>query len=324
MQYEFGWKVLGGTCLFLVTVSLVTGDWLPAKPAAQQKPQTRTVALVPVTQPVTVGAVTPAPVKATRSVAAPSPSRGERASTYTVKAGDTLSQIAERHGVSTGRLMTENRLRSDVLQIGQVLQIPGGAPSSHLVQEGETLWDIALAYDISLSGLAEANPKVNPAELQIGQVITLPRGAQDRPGAPAKLPDVDLDGLFVWPVMAPVSSVFGPRWGRNHAGIDLAADAGVPIKAAREGTVALSGVVTGYGNTVIIDHPDGTRTLYAHSATLKVKAGQRVKQGEVVATVGSTGNSTGPHLHFEIIVDGKPRDPLQYLPDDGRAIIRGE
>lgn len=128
--------------------------------------------------------------------------------------------------------------------------------------------------------------------------------------------NLSLGGAFVWPVIAPVSSPFGPRWGRSHAGIDLAANHGDPIRAARSGKVLLAGTVTGYGFTVVLQHPDGTRTLYAHCSTLLVHAGQNVSQGDLIARVGATGDSQGPHLHFEIIVNERPHDPLLYLPKD--------
>ncbi|BAD39053.1 M23 family metallopeptidase [Symbiobacterium thermophilum] len=124
----------------------------------------------------------------------------------------------------------------------------------------------------------------------------------------------DLTGAFAWPVTAPISSPFGPRWGRHHNGIDLAADHGEPIRASRAGEVLLAGEVEGYGLTVVIGHDDGTRTLYAHASALLVEAGEWVEQGQPIARVGSTGNSTGPHLHFEIIVGDRPVDPLDYLP----------
>ena len=119
---------------------------------------------------------------------------------------------------------------------------------------------------------------------------------------------------FAWPVLAPISSPFGPRWGRHHDGIELAANHGDLIRASRDGDVWLAGEVEGYGLTVVIGHDDGTRTLYAHASALLVEAGERVKQGQPIARVGSTGKSTGPHLHFEIIVNDRPVNPLDYLP----------
>jgi murein DD-endopeptidase MepM/ murein hydrolase activator NlpD len=118
---------------------------------------------------------------------------------------------------------------------------------------------------------------------------------------------------FIWPVNGPVVSGFGMRWGRMHEGIDIGASSGTPIWAAAAGTVIWSGWRGGYGNCVVVDHGNGLATLYGHSSALLVPVGQRVSQGETIALVGSTGNSTGPHLHFEVRVNGSAVDPLLYL-----------
>jgi len=118
---------------------------------------------------------------------------------------------------------------------------------------------------------------------------------------------------FIWPVNGVVVSGFGMRWGRMHEGIDIAASTGTPIWAAAGGTVIWSGWRGGYGNCVVVDHGNGLATLYAHASALLVGVGQRVSQGETVALVGSTGNSSGPHLHFEVRVNGVAADPLLYL-----------
>jgi murein DD-endopeptidase MepM/ murein hydrolase activator NlpD len=118
---------------------------------------------------------------------------------------------------------------------------------------------------------------------------------------------------FIWPVNGPVVSGFGMRWGRMHEGIDIGASSGTPIWSAAAGTVIWSGWRGGYGNCVVVDHGNGLATLYAHSSALLVSVGQRVSQGETIALVGSTGNSSGPHLHFEVRVNGSAVDPLLYL-----------
>jgi murein DD-endopeptidase MepM/ murein hydrolase activator NlpD len=118
---------------------------------------------------------------------------------------------------------------------------------------------------------------------------------------------------FIWPVNGVVVSGFGMRWGRMHEGIDITAATGTPIWAAADGTVIWSGWRGGYGNCVVIDHGNGLATLYAHASALLVGVGQAVSQGETVALVGSTGNSSGPHLHFEVRVNGVAVDPLLYL-----------
>jgi murein DD-endopeptidase MepM/ murein hydrolase activator NlpD len=118
---------------------------------------------------------------------------------------------------------------------------------------------------------------------------------------------------FIWPVNGAVTSGFGWRWGRMHEGIDIAAPTGTPIWAAAAGTVIHSGWLGGYGNLVVVDHGNGLATAYAHASAILVGVGQSVEQGETVSLVGSTGNSSGPHLHFEVRVNGTAVDPLLYL-----------
>jgi murein DD-endopeptidase MepM/ murein hydrolase activator NlpD len=118
---------------------------------------------------------------------------------------------------------------------------------------------------------------------------------------------------LIWPVNAPITSPFGPRWGRPHEGIDLGAVYGTPIAAAAAGVVIYAGWEGGYGNLTVIDHGGGLATAYGHQSRIAVSVGQTVSQGEIIGYVGSTGHSTGPHLHFEVRVDGQAVDPLGYL-----------
>ena len=118
---------------------------------------------------------------------------------------------------------------------------------------------------------------------------------------------------LIWPVDAPVTSPFGWRWGRMHEGIDLGAAYGTPIAAAAAGTVIYAGWLGGYGNLTVIDHGGGLATAYGHQSHIAVTVGQQVGQGEIIGNVGSTGHSTGPHLHFEVRVNGQAVDPLGYL-----------
>jgi murein DD-endopeptidase MepM/ murein hydrolase activator NlpD len=129
------------------------------------------------------------------------------------------------------------------------------------------------------------------------------------------------DGEMHWPLpgYTTLSSTFGTRVHpvtktvKSHTGIDLPAPTGTGIQAAKDGTVIIAGVQSGYGNTVVIDHGGGITTLYGHCSKLLVKAGQKVKAGAVIAKVGSTGVSTGPHLHFEVRKTGSPVQPLNYF-----------
>ncbi len=122
------------------------------------------------------------------------------------------------------------------------------------------------------------------------------------------------DSGMVWPAGGPVTSGFGTRWGRMHTGIDIGAGYGAPIRAAKDGTVILAGYNGGYGNCVVIDHGGGLSTLYGHMSSVEASEGEFVEAGEFIGEVGSTGNSTGPHLHFETRIGGGAENPMRYLP----------
>jgi murein DD-endopeptidase MepM/ murein hydrolase activator NlpD len=125
---------------------------------------------------------------------------------------------------------------------------------------------------------------------------------------------IKTDVGLIWPLRGRVTSEYGQRWGRLHAGIDIAAGTGTPIHAAKGGEVVFAGVMNGYGNCIVINHGGGLSTLYAHQSRLAARDGQDVDQGQVIGYVGSTGHSTGPHLHFETRVNGSPQNPRRYLP----------
>jgi murein DD-endopeptidase MepM/ murein hydrolase activator NlpD len=121
-------------------------------------------------------------------------------------------------------------------------------------------------------------------------------------------------GGFVWPVNGPITGSFGENRGSHmHAGIDISAPTGTPIRAAASGRVALAGWTGGYGQYTCIQHGGGLSTCYAHQSSIGVSVGQSVSRGQVIGAVGSTGHSTGPHLHFEVRVGGSPVSPLSYL-----------
>ncbi len=118
---------------------------------------------------------------------------------------------------------------------------------------------------------------------------------------------------LIWPVSGPVTSGFGPRWGRLHEGIDIAVPEGTPVVASAAGVVIHAGWLGGYGNLVVVDHGGGLATAYAHNSAYAVAVGDSVSQGQVIAYSGNTGNSSGPHVHFEVRVNGTAVDPLGYL-----------
>ena len=137
------------------------------------------------------------------------------------------------------------------------------------------------------------------------------RQAQQQSSAPTLV--ASGSGVLAWPVSGPVTSGFGMRWGRMHEGIDIAVGTGTAVHAAAAGTVIYAGWMSGYGNLVVVDHGNGLSTAYAHNSSLAVGVGQSVAAGQVVSSSGSTGNSTGPHVHFEVRVNGSAVDPLGYL-----------
>lgn len=128
---------------------------------------------------------------------------------------------------------------------------------------------------------------------------------------PSKDPTVAC-GSFIEPAVGVLTSEFGSRWGRQHTGIDIGGENGSEILAADGGKVIVSGWVSGYGNYIVIDHENGYQTAYGHCSELLVTEGERVAQGQLIAYMGSTGNSTGPHLHFEIKADGEYQNPMDY------------
>ena len=132
-------------------------------------------------------------------------------------------------------------------------------------------------------------------------------------GAPSAGPVKRGSGRLIYPANGAISSPFGPRWGRLHAGIDLPLSIGTPLRAADGGRVAIAGPTGGYGNYICIQHTGSLSTCYGHQSRIGVSVGQSVSQGQVIGASGNTGNSTGPHLHFEVRVNGSPVDPMGYL-----------
>ena len=138
-------------------------------------------------------------------------------------------------------------------------------------------------------------------------------GSGDGSGGATTVATPSAAGL-IWPVQGPITSPFGPRWGSFHPGIDIGVPEGTPIHAAAAGTVIYCGWESGYGNLVVIDHHNGLATAYGHQSKIEVSCNQNVAQGQVIGLSGCTGFCTGPHVHFEVRVNGTPVDPLGYLP----------
>ncbi len=170
----------------------------------------------------------------------------------------------------------------------------------------------------SVSGEVEALTKEDAA-IQSLISANAARAAAQRASRSSSASPTDAGGRVSgsgmrWPTSGTVTSGFGSRWGRLHAGIDIGAPNGTPIRAAKDGTVIFAGVQGGYGNVVIIDHGGGLTTLYAHQSRIATNDGADVDPGDLIGYVGSTGQSTGNHLHFETRVSGSPQNPLRYLP----------
>jgi murein DD-endopeptidase MepM/ murein hydrolase activator NlpD len=139
------------------------------------------------------------------------------------------------------------------------------------------------------------------------------RAAASRPVSGGGSAGAVTSGGCVWPARGTVTSEYGSRWGRLHAGMDIANSIGTPIWAAKAGTVVVAGSQSGYGNAVVIDHGDGMTTLYAHQSRIATSQGASVSRGQLIGYIGNTGNSTGPHLHFETRYGGTPKDPRSCL-----------
>lgn len=233
------------------------------------------------------------------------------AGSYLVQKGDTLLSISGRLGVAVSELVAVNNLKDpDLVREGQALLIPGGV-QVHTVQPGETLSAIAVKFGVDPGDIAAANNISNQDMLLAGSKLVICTGSGVSAGETAASVFRALPiGQLEWPVVGRISSAYGIRDGKPHEGIDIAAGYGAPIKAAMEGRVVFAGPRGTYGLTVILDHGDGLRTLYAHSSEILVSEGERVTRGQVIALVGNTGKSTGPHLHMEMLINGTPYDPM--------------
>jgi murein DD-endopeptidase MepM/ murein hydrolase activator NlpD len=162
---------------------------------------------------------------------------------------------------------------------------------------------------LTASERAEAE-EIDALQAASARIAAQIRAAQSRNTGPTQTPS---NAGLIWPVQGPVTSPFGWRWGRMHEGIDIGVGYGTPIHAAAGGTVIYCGWEEGYGNFVVLDHGGNLATAYGHQSSIAVACGQQVAQGQTIGYVGCTGHCTGPHLHFEVRIDGNPVDPMGYL-----------
>lgn len=237
-----------------------------------------------------------------------------RTNIYVVRKGDSLFSISKKFNISVDAILSINSMKdASILQIGTVLQIPNMNGISYTVRKGDSLSAITARYKVDMNKLVDVN-ELDSSVIQVGQKLFIP-GASLSEWERAEA----LGTLFKYPVRGRLTSRMGFRTDpftkrrAYHAGIDIANRIGTPVYASQSGKVTYTGYKGHYGKTVILSHQQGYTTVYGHLDKIVVKKGQTVKQGQKIATVGNTGRSTGPHLHFEIRRYRRVIDPLKLL-----------
>jgi murein DD-endopeptidase MepM/ murein hydrolase activator NlpD len=243
---------------------------------------------------------------------------------YTVKEGDSLWSIANSFNLDINTLFGCNNMKDpNYLRVGTSLRIPNQDGIFYKVAKGDTLAEIAKKHGTQTEQIVKANG-MDPGSLKEGKEIFLP-GAKPVTtvfaliGSSSGKSSQQFSKTFEWPLSGRINSGYG--WRRHpltkrrdfHTGIDIKGSTGRIIRASKAGRVAYAGWMGGYGRVVVIDHGRGYTTLYAHCSSLMVKQGQRVSTGQPVGKVGSSGQATGPHLHFEVRLNNKAINPLQVL-----------
>ncbi|MDR0357299.1 MAG: M23 family metallopeptidase [Clostridiales Family XIII bacterium] len=257
---------------------------------------------------------------------------------YTVKAGDTVSGIAQAHGVTIEEMQRLNPdLDQDLVHEGEEIQMEEQRSLINLLTTETAIYEESFPFETiyedsnnyyegeliekvaGVNGLRKVTAdiaKVNGSEINREildfEILEEPVSAQVLRGTKELPPLIGL-GYFIRPASGSVTSNFGPRWGRTHMGIDIGVRY-APVYAADGGKVVFAGNRgDGLGNTIRIDHGGGRLTVYAHLSKISVSVGQSVFQGQRIATSGNSGNTTGPHLHFEVHINGVPKNPMNYL-----------
>jgi murein DD-endopeptidase MepM/ murein hydrolase activator NlpD len=253
----------------------------------------------------------------------------ESAIAYTVAEGDTVSTIAQKFAISVNTILWENNLTAySIIRPGDSLQILPMSGVSYKVARGDTLINIANKYGISQDEIIKTN-KLAQGSIQAGQKLIIPGGrrieaiAYRQPSYSGISVLKDLGKIIKPNNSKPISGnkmnwpTAGYRitqyYSWRHTAVDIANKIGTPIYAADAGTIEFIGWGTGYGNQIVIDHGGGKKTRYAHLSKFYAKKGQQVSKGESIGAMGSTGWSTGSHLHFEIIINGAKYNPLNYI-----------
>jgi|GEM_PF-1473042 len=237
-----------------------------------------------------------------------------RTNTYVVKKGNSLFSIAKKFNISVDAILSVNSMKdASILRIGTVLQIPNMNGIYYSVRKGDSLSSITARYRVDMNKLVDVN-ELDSSVIQVGQKLFIPGASlSDWERAEA------LGTLFKYPVKGRLTSRMGFRTDpftkrrAYHAGVDFANRIGTPVHASQSGKVIYAGYKGNYGKTVILSHKQGYTTLYGHLDKTLVKKGQTVRQGQKIGTLGNTGRSTGPHLHFEIRRYRRIIDPLKLL-----------
>lgn len=248
---------------------------------------------------------------------------------YDVQVGDVIGAIAERYGVSVVSILWANNLSArSYIRPGDKLKIPPVSGVLHIVKKGDTIGKIARAYQAKEADIIAFN-KLQPGgtDIVLGEEIIVPGGVKPTPLAPPPVfrsnaianiaappgsVEAPAGSGYLWPAgVRRITQYFGWR----HTGLDIGGKIGTAIYASRAGVVRTSicGWNGGYGCYIVIDHGGGISTAYGHASQLYVSVGQSISQGQTIAAMGSTGRSTGSHLHFEVRVNGVRRNPLQYV-----------
>jgi murein DD-endopeptidase MepM/ murein hydrolase activator NlpD len=233
---------------------------------------------------------------------------------YKIEAGDIIGEISRNYGLTQDTLLSINNIRnSRLIQIGQILKIPNQDGILYTVKANDTLAAIAETYETDAEAIQTAN--------ELFSDTVQPDSTLFLPGARLNTVEVqEINGdLFIWPISGYITSLYGYRPSpftgirQFHTGLDVGAPTGTPIKAAMSGRVSAAGYDDVSGNYVVITHHSGYRTLYAHMSVIRAKAGNYVRTGDRIGDVGSTGLSTGPHLHFTVYKNGVTVNPRQLM-----------
>lgn len=258
---------------------------------------------------------------------------------HTVQTGETISTIAAKYGISSNTILWENSLsETSYIQPGDTLTILAVSGVSHTIKSGDTVLALADTYDVEAEEIVRENNLKDSSDITIGDTLIIPGGTKQITPAPAtstpssrlatvtnsisapattatpSTPTVadapaSTSGSFQWPTNTTRISQY---YGYYHTGLDIDGDFGDPVWAAQSGTVVFAGYNGGYGLSVVVDHGGGVQTRYAHMQKIYVQNGQSVSRGQTLGEEGSTGRSTGAHIHYEIMVNGRFVNPFTY------------